>query len=182
MKALTAIILIAASIGLFFFQINPNYSDVKVLRAQSGQYDHALDVAEELKKIRGELATKLASFSEEELVSLEHFMPEQLDTVRIILDIDGIASMHNIQLKEIKTSEGVKPAPGAANQPQTIYSTTAVSFSFTTAYNNAQLFIRDLERSLRLVDVSSVSIKPTAGKGGGYDFSMTLNTYWVPKK
>jgi dsDNA-binding SOS-regulon protein len=181
MKALTAIILIAASIGLFFFQINPTYSEVKVLRAQSSQYDHALEVAEELKKIRGELATKLSSFSEEELTSLEHFMPQQLDTVRIILDIDGIASLHNIQLKDIKTSE-INKVVTAANQSPTSYSTTAVTFSFTTAYTNAEVFIRDLERSLRLVDTSSVSIKPSAGKSGGYDFNMTLNTYWIPKK
>lgn len=180
MKSLTALILIAISIGLFFFQINPSYSEVKVLRAQAGQYDDALQVADELKKIRGELATKLASFTPEELANLEHFMPQQLDTVRIILDVDGIASAHNIQLKDIKASDVGKPVSAGA---QSSYNTTAVTFSFTSQYNNAEVFIHDVEQSLRLLDVSSVSIKPSTGSNAGaYDFSITLNTYWIPRK
>lgn len=184
MKAFLAIILIVVSVGLFFFKINPNYSEIKVLRAQSSQYDDALKVAEELKKLRGELATKLASFSEQELRTLEHFMPSQLDTVRVILDVDGIAASRGIKLKDIKvTSDSAKTAPTGGAAGQTAYNTTSLSFVFNSSYTNAQTFIKDLEQSLRLIDVSAVTIKPpVASGGGGYDFGVTLSTYWIAKK
>lgn len=182
MKALTAVILIVISVGLFFFKINPMYTEVKILKAQSSQYDDALKVAEELKKIRGELADKLASFTEEEIMKLEHFIPAQLDTVRVILDVDGIAASKGIKLKDIKITDSGKAPQTGPNQNQTPYNTTSMSFVFNTSYANAQNFIRDLEQSLRLVDVASVTIKsPTAG-ASGYDFGVTLNTYWIGKK
>lgn len=182
MKSLLAIILIAVSVGLFFLKINPNYSEIKILKAQSAQYDEALKVAEELKKIRVELASKLSSFTPEELTKLEHFMPEQLDTVRIILDVDGIAASHGIKLKGINVNDGGKVASTGGSQAQTPYNTTALSFTFSTSYGNAQTFIKDLEQSLRLADIVSVTVKPPAEKSSGYDFGLTLNTYWIGKK
>lgn len=180
MKSFLAIILILASVGFFFLKINPNYSEIKILKAQGAQYDEALRVAEELKKIRVELASKLSSFSQEELTKLDHFMPEQLDTVRIILDVDGIAASHGIKLKDIKVNDGAKVT--TPNQTQTPYNTTALSFLFNTSYGNAQDFIEDIEKSLRLADIVNVTVKPPAEKTSGYDFGITLNTYWIGKK
>jgi len=182
MRALTPIILILASVGLFFFQINPQYTDVKILRAESVQYDEALKVALELKKIRGELANKLSSFSPEELQKLQRFMPERLDTVKIILDVNGIASNYAINLKDIKVSDLSQSTQASGDEIQTPYNTTSVSFSFLTSYSNGEKFIKNLEESLRLMDVASIAIKSSDKTPGGYDFGLTLNTYWVSKK
>lgn len=183
MKAITAIILVVISVALFFFQVNPMYADVKILRAESEQYDQALQIAQELEVIRGELATKLSSFSASELQRLEVFMPQRLDTVRVILDVNGIADNNDIEIKDIRTADSAKTGPGPASaQPQSPYNTTSVSFSFTTTYAGGERFIADLERSLRLIDIVAVNVKPSASRPGSYDFGMTLNTYWVGKR
>src|SRR3989344_8128727 len=148
MKSLTPIILIAVSVLLFFFQIKPQYADVKSLREEGKQYNEALKVADELKVLRGELAEKLASFSPEELQKLERFMPQRLDTVRMILDANGIALANGVALKDIKTTDSAKPAPAAAGSLQGPYNVTAMSFSFSTSYGTAIKFIKELEQSL----------------------------------
>ncbi len=180
MKALTPIILILFAVGLFFFQINPQYADVKILRAESAQYDEALEVAEELKKLRGDLAQKLASFSPAELQKLERFMPQGLDTVRMILDINGIATGYGITPREIKTTDTPKNlSPDATSGP---YNTASISFVFSTSYQNGVDFITDVEKSLRLVDIVQATVKPSLKDETLYDFGLTLNTYWVTKK
>lgn len=177
MKNLTPIILIVVAIGLFFWQVKPLYGVVQDLRTQSAEYDEALDVADELEEVRGALADKLASFSPEDLDKLEKFLPSYMDNIRTIIDVNGVAAKYNIALKNLKTSEASAPT-GATK----VYSAASVGFDFSTSYTNAVNFLRDLETSLRLMDVRSLSVKPAASGASGYNFSITLNTYWIPKK
>lgn len=177
MKNLTPIILIIVAIGLFFWQVKPLYGVISDLRAQSAEYDGALEVASELEKLRGDLADKLRSFSPEDLDRLEKFLPSYMDNIRTVIDVNGVAAKYNIALKNIKTAEA-SASTGAAKA----YSAASLSFDFSTSYTNAVNFLRDLETSLRLMDVRSLSVKPVAAGKTGYDFAITLNTYWIPKK
>ncbi|MEK7185648.1 MAG: hypothetical protein AAB726_03430 [Patescibacteria group bacterium] len=177
MKNLTPIILIVVAIGLFFWQVQPLYGVVQDLRAQSADYDEALDVASELEQVRGDLANKLASFSPEDLDKLEKFLPSYMDNIRTVIDVNGVAAKYNIALKNLKTSEA-----SAGSGSSKVYSAASIGFDFSTSYTNAVNFLRDLETSLRLMDVRSLSVKPSAAGKTGYDFSITLNTYWIPKK
>lgn len=179
-KTLTPILLILISLGLFFWQINPQYKKVSELRAQSAQYDDALRVADELQKLQDELAQKYDSFSRPDLARLETFLPDHLDTVRMILDINGIASRYGIVPRNMTTNE--PPATTVASQKP--YGTAGLSFEFTAPYLDVVDFMKDLERSLRLIDVKSVEITPNdkEGAGVGYDVKISVNTYWLIKK
>lgn len=180
MKGILPLVFIAIALGLFFFQVSPQYAVVKELRVESKQYDEALRIAQELKQLQSELAQKLSSFSVTDLDKLEKFLPERLDSVRIIFDIDGIASKHNIRINDPKVSES--PASrGVVNTVKQTYSTVNVSFNFNSTYPEAVIFLKDVERSLRLFDSVAVSIKPAEKKsvGGPYSFAVVLNTYWI---
>jgi Tfp pilus assembly protein PilO len=182
MKSFLPIILIVVSVGLFFFQVNPLYSDVKTLRAEATQYDEALKMAEQLKKIRIDLAHTLVSFSVSDLARLDHFLPRNLDTVRIIMDIDAIAARSGVRLTQLDVAD---PAPATASKtnPSAVagkggYNTVDILLSFTGFYDQGQLFIEDLQRSLRLLDSTGLSIKPGTTPGY-YIFTMNLQTYWI---
>ncbi len=185
MKSIFPLILIVAVIGLFFFEVKPLYSEVSVLRAESAEYDHALDMAEELGTIRGELTKKLESFSKADLDRLNHFLPQQLDTVRIILDMDGIGIRNGIKLNDIKVANAgaVKTTETAKVQGAKAggagYQTVDVSFDFSAPYPQAIDFIKDVEQSLRLFDSSSVNISPSSKGGSIYNFKMNIHTYWI---
>lgn len=181
-KTLTPIVLIVIAVALFFWQINPQYQMVTELRAQSTQYDEALRVADELKELQNELAQKYDSFSPNDLGRLETFLPDHMDTVRIILDVNGIAGRYGIVPRNMTTAE-IAPT-GAASQK--VFNTGTLSFDFTAPYLDIVDFMKDLERSLRLIDIRSIDITPAtpgANKTGiGYDVKITLNTYWLIKK
>jgi hypothetical protein len=179
MKIIFPIILIVTSIALFFMQVNPLYTDVKTLRIEAKEYDEALIIAEELETLRTELARTLDSFSEEDLAKLDNFLPGRLDTVRIILDVDGIAKNSNIRLNDLRISdEGGSTSPGTVSA-QTGLNTVGVSFGFSSTYAQALSFIQKLEKSLRLFETTSLSIAPSVDSPGTYDISMTLKTFWI---
>lgn len=186
MKNLTPIILIVLSIGLFYFQINPTYVSIKALRVEAEQYDAALETANELKSIRGELQDKLKSFSQTDLDRLDKFLPKHLDVVRLVLDVNGIATQDGLLLKDIKTGSsaftagGNAQVAGVAGAKEKLYAPSTLTFSLSTTYPNFLQFLKDVEKSLRLTDVTAISIKQSDKKVSGlFDFGVTLQTYFL---
>jgi hypothetical protein len=52
-----------------------------------------------------------------------------------------------------------------------------LTFTTVLSYKDFVSFLRDLETSLRLVDVVGLSF--TSTKGDLYDFSVSIRTYWL---
>ncbi len=187
MKSLVPIILIIAAVGLFFFEVKPFYSEVQTLRAEGVEYDHALEMAAELGTLRDKLETKLESFSQADLNRLNHFLPQQLDTVRIIFDIDGIGIQNGLKVNNVKvTTEGntspkvdVEKVQSRTAAALPTYQTVNVSFDFNAPYLQGVAFIKDLEKSLRLFDSVKVDITPPDQKSSLYTFKMDIKTYWI---
>lgn len=187
MKSLVPIILIIATVGLFFFEVKPFYSEVQMLRTEGMEYDHALEMAAELGALRSKLETKLESFSQADLNRLNHFLPQQLDTVRIIFDIDGIGVRNGLKVSNIKASaeaaspkidpEKIQGRTATAAGPT--YQTVNVSFDFKAPYSQGVSFIRDLEKSLRLIDSVKVDITPPEPQSSLYTFKMEVRTHWI---
>lgn len=75
----------------------------------------------------------------------------------------------------------------AGGAPDNKYAPTKVSFDFTATYETFQLFLNDLQSSLGLLEVSSLSFTPAAEKTDtksaaassvpNYKFTMTVETY-----
>lgn len=178
MKGLMPIILILVAVGLFFLQINPRYSEMKMLRAEAKQYDNAIKMAEELKEVRASLETTLQSFSRADLDRLDRFLPRHLDTVRVILDVDSIASRQGLRLENLDiTDDTAKPDGTTTNS--VAYNTVGLSFRFTSSYTQALQFMNDLERSLRIMDVVSTKVTPSTVSANLYEIEMKINTYWI---
>lgn len=184
MKNLLPIILIIVSIGLFFFQVKPLLSEVQTLRADSIEYDRALEIADQLQILRTELNTKRDSFTKADKERLDHFLPDRLDTVRIILDVDAIGIRNGVRLKDIKVEAketGGNKATTAGAASRSGYETVTVSFNFTGTYAEGTNVIREIERSLRLLDATHVIVRPSGEVKGQYEFVASLSTYWLRK-
>lgn len=180
MKSIFPLVLIVAAIGLLYFEVRPMYNEVQVLRAESADFTHALELAQELGTLRNQLEDKLESFSQNDLKRLDHFLPQQLDTVRIILDIDGIGVRNGIELNQIQVAAATAPTKSDPKAPKvTAHQAVDVSFDFKATYPQAIALIKDLEQSLRLLDSMSVDVKPEKEGSPLYIFNVKLKTYWI---
>lgn len=194
MKNSFPILLIIVSIGLFYLYINPQYKIVKDLRAEKAGYDEVLDKSKELRQLRSELAEKYGRISADDLDTLQKMIPEKTDLVRLVLEIDNIALKSGISIKGIKASEygGTQSSRrGNVEADQSTgkkYKTLAVTFSWISKYDNVTDFLRELETSLKIIDIVSVKVGGTGAKSPSsketsspneQDYDMTIHTYWL---
>ncbi len=181
MKTTTAFIFILISIGLFYTVINPHYEKVKVLQTQANQYSEVLDNVEELSQKRDELLLKYNALPKAEVERVNKALPNNIDTVKLALDFDSIASKYGISIKNIKTSER---RDDAANNlgiiqvtPTNTYQTVVVNFTFVSNYENFRKFIKDIESSLRIIDIRSISF--ATSDSGLTEYTLSIDTYWL---
>ncbi len=178
MKKLIPIILIIVSVGLFVFFTNKEYQTIKVLQGEIESYDKALGKSNEVLKKRAELQAKYAQFARSDLDSLKKLLPDNVDNVQLILDINGITRKHNTTISKIKVNDEGAADKNAPIGPDTKpYSSMLVSFKTKATHEDFMAFIKDLEQGLRLVDITSLSFK--ADPKGQNEYSVTIRTYWL---
>lgn len=183
MKNLTPIIFIVLAIGIFFVVVDPQYQEIQKLLEVKEDNDKLLSKATELREKREVLTSKYKNISEEERDQLNKVLPETVDNVRLILDIDNIARKYGIILKGITISGGLEEAGSESNQiidkTDKQYGVISLGFSFSSSYADFKSFMIDLENSLRIVDITAFEINSDNPQNGLYNYSIDLNTYWL---
>jgi len=90
-----------------------------------------------------------------------------------------VASRYGISIKSIKTTTGSSRDTSRIVLPEneSKYDSATISFSFISSYDNFKRLMADVEKSLRIMDVKSVSFQ--VGESGFYDYQVSVETYWL---
>lgn len=189
------IILIVISVLTFVLFTNPIYGEVTEMRATSASYEEALANAKNLQSVRESLLTKYNGFSSEDVNRLKKLLPDNVDNIRLILEIQGIASKYSMQIKNVKY-DAKKAAGVEADTPQNAaqareqvrdYGIFDMEFSTEGSYDNFVKFVRDMEKSLRVVDITAVTFSSVEGASAQsiannvYKYDFKIKTYWLKK-
>jgi Tfp pilus assembly protein PilO len=176
MSTIVSIVLILASIGLFFGYIDPTYSDVKELRAEKADYDRALNNSKELQAERDKLLEKFNKMPKSDLDKLEKLIPDHIDNVRLVIDIDEMAKKYGMRIRNFRADAAEKK--DTIGKDSGAYGTLTLSFSTTATYNTFLAFMKDIEQSLRIIDVTTISFIANDASPL-YDYNVTVKTYWL---
>ncbi len=204
MRNLFPVILILASIGLFFTLVNPTYLEVRQLRNDVAVYDKALTNARDLENVRDELKKNYDLITKEEKDRLDHFLPNTVDNIQLILQIQKIATAHNMNLKNIKfdapslikqdSNSGSKASSASSSKNNALpYGIFNLEFSTDARYEDFKAFLKDLEYNIRLVNVKEISFTVPSGDKktvfdpnsdisndpNVYTYSLKVETYWL---
>ena len=187
MSNLISIVLLIASVGIFFGYINPTYGavtnkediknrSIQELTAEKGRYTDALNKTREIETAQTGLLEKYSHIPLEDKERLEKLLPDNIDSVRLIIDINNVASQYGMTLKNINlTGAGEEIAAfGAIGPKEARFKPVGLKFSVTGTYDEFRSFLKDMERSLRLMDATNVTF---LARETEYDFSVTLSTY-----
>jgi len=178
MKSILPILLIGASIGIFMLFTDSEYQKVKAIQLEIADYEKAISKSREVLAKRQSLADKYKLFSNKDLESVKKLLPEHVDNIQLVLDVNGIARKKGMSLKSIKIDEEKVAASSAVlGTDKKPYSTILVSFKVSSPYENFSEFLLELEQSLRIVDVTALSFR--ANDKGVYDYNVTIRTYWL---
>ncbi len=204
-KFLLPTILIGTAIAGFFTFTSPYYNTLTANRAQIASYNEALDNSKALEAERDKLTQKYNSFDPDNLAKLQKLLPDNVDNIRLILEIEKIASPYGMVLKDVKydtTSQDTASTTQTTQTPKTTtttntqngkvvtskdYGTWNLEFSTQGTYNNFVNFVKDLENNLRIVDIASVDFSSNASSNTGanptlndsYKYSFKIKTYWL---
>ncbi len=193
-------ILIGISVVVFFAFTNPIYNDIGQLRATVASYNEALGNSKELENERDKLTTKYNSIDPSNLIKIQKLLPDNIDNIRLILEIEQIALPYGMALKDVKynatTDTGSATTPvatmavvqggGAVQSAPKDYGVWDLEFSTTGTYDNFLNFLRDLESNLRIVDISSIQFASDTTSGTvaspsvqSYQYDFKIKTYWL---
>ncbi len=183
MNALVPIILLILAGGTFFGYVDNTYTKVKELQKEKATYDEALENAKKAVSKFESLQQQYNSIPLESVEQIKRFLPDNIDNIRLIIDLNGIALRHGMTLKTIAIDGGgdtsKKPMSGDTSVLESGIGTVGVSFSVNGSYDNFLAFIKDIEKSMRLVDVSSISVStPVPGKTTS-QYNVSVKTYWL---
>lgn len=179
MKGIFPIISIIVAGALFFWYVDPTYKEVQSLRAEEATLSATLSRALELQQTRDQLLSRYNTFTPTDLARIEKMLPDHVDNVRLVLDMDGIASVYGMRVRNVAIDNPQKnqKALTAMGPDESSYESVVLSFTVTGQYDTFRTFMADLERSLRLVDIEGISFSAT--DAGLYDYTVALRTYWL---
>jgi Tfp pilus assembly protein PilO len=191
-KNIFPIILIGIVIAGFFTFINPTYKDILNTKTQIASYNEALNNSKSLENERDKLTKKYNSIDPINLEKLNKLLPDSVDNIRLILEIEKLALPYGMVLKDVRydTASGNKANDVTTGSDftatkQTSYGTWDLEFSVQGTYFNFLSFLKDLENNLRIVDVVSVDFSSGSTSvtnpnlSESYKYSIKIKTYWL---
>ncbi len=180
--------MIAASVGLYFGFIDPTYKDIQSLQGKRNELNSAINNANQLTERRNNLVNTINSFSTEDVFRLNKLVPDHIDNVRLIMEIDRIALKYGMVLRDVRVSGlnldggGLSSLPsGNIGDTLVNYDKVALSFSVSSTYETFKQFLKELEDNLRITDIGKIffNAPPDPKNSDTYQFNLSVTTYWL---
>lgn len=177
MKNILALFFVAASIAIFFGYVDPTYQSIAALQSERGAYDQALSKSKELQALRDSLLSRYNTFSANDISRLGKLLPDGVDNVKLVLDVDNIASQYGLHIRSVSIDTEVQKDKQVISGSEGSVGSVVVSFTIPATYPVFVQFLKNLEQSLRLVDITSISF--AVGSGDLIEYKVGLKTYWL---
>jgi Tfp pilus assembly protein PilO len=177
LPSLSLIIAVAA----FFMYVSPTWSgSIAATKAAIANDDQALSAASQYVAEQNQLATERDAIDPTDLARVTAFLPDSVDNVGLILDLNALAahsglSLANIDVVANSSDSSRSPATGSAGASP--LGSVDLSLSAIGTYAALQNFLRGVERSRRLVDIRDLIVR--GSDTGVYNYQMVLRLYWL---
>lgn len=178
-KILISIIFTAAAVMIFFTKTKADFAEVKILREKLASYDGAMEQAKKIKDTVNQLLQQYNAMPADDAERVRKAVPSTAESMAFVVMMDNIASrnslaMKNIEIKEPTSDVGFGDTTGGGGSR--VAETMPFSVRLSGSYESFYRFLKDLEKSLRIVDVSSVKL--SSASSGSFDFSVEGSAYW----
>jgi Tfp pilus assembly protein PilO len=170
------------AIGVFFAYVRPVWiGPIAATKAAITADEEALSAAKQYTQQQNELASARAAIHTEDLSRLTTFLPDSVDNVGLILDLNALAARSGLSLSNVDVTTDsnttIQESSDPLGTPVSPISSVDLSLSAVGTYTALQNFLQDIERSQRLLDVRDLVVK---GSGTGvYVYQMTVRLYWL---
>ncbi|MDP3988746.1 MAG: type 4a pilus biogenesis protein PilO [bacterium] len=181
-RFITPFIFVIVAVLLYVLQTSSHVDAIRQLGVIKAEREELRDNADQIRAQRDKIwEEQLSLISNSDRTRLDRLLPDAIDNVRLILDVEDIARAYGMvpQARSF-TQEGEKA--GAVSNNTKPYNTVLFAFSVRGNYDTLKRFSRDLERSLRLVDIEKITFKVDNPEDDFYTYEIVVKTYWLKEK
>jgi Tfp pilus assembly protein PilO len=180
---------------------DPLFNDIGTLNTSMATYNEAMNNSKALENARDTLTAKENAINPDNLIKIKKLLPDNVDNIRLILEIEQIALPYGMVLKDVKynatsttnnttgtPAAGAPVAGGASSVKQASkdYGIFDLEFSTSGTYDNFINFTKDLESNLRIVDISSIAFSSDTNTNANtkiisevYQYDFKIKTYYL---
>lgn len=185
-RSILSVLLVAAAIGIFYGFTNPLFEAVQQTRTQSARLDEVLEDSRRVQILRDSLLEEFNTISDTELRKLRNLLPDNINNISLVLEVDRIASQAGLVLESIRVADeeddeeeedgaGGGGELGPSDEP---FGSIRIGFTFSGTYTALRDFISEFERNLRLVDIIGLSFLANE-EGSANTYTLQVRTYWL---
>lgn len=180
---LLSIVALMISAGIFFGYVNPTWNgSIAATKAAIARDNSVLTAAKQYAKQQNQLASERNAIPAADLTALENLLPDSVDNVQTILDLNAIAARTGLSLTSANVAQsgsgsGSQSGPAASSASGTVGSVD-LTLDATGTFSALQGFLQEVESSQRLLDVENLSV--SGSDTGVYTYVMLVRLYWLP--
>lgn len=165
------------AIGYAF--IYPSVGDLSALMEEKQKHEDALEKVSNIETKKNELLAEFNNITSADRKDIDTLLPDSLGFVRLISQIDAVAAKYGISIDKVSSRETTTSTGGSIGEAtsQKPYKAAIISFSFDASYEKFNIFLNDLERSLRILDIRSIKLETQ--ENGIYTYNVEFETYWL---
>jgi len=194
-KVLAPILFFMIAIGIFFSYLKPAYSELQVSKARVESLEQVNQQIEELLSDYTTLREKKSAISAKETENLLKILPDSIDAVHLILDLDSLATKHNLIIRSFKVPEieseitSLTKKTNSRDQKTTteeddLLKSAVLTIECTGTYESFKLFLNDIEKSLSLMDIVKLNISvpellESSKPEKEITYTLDLQIYWL---
>jgi Tfp pilus assembly protein PilO len=188
-KVLAPILFLIAAIGLFFTYLQPGWDVLLAFQAQADRLDASIEKTKGLLETHNKLLTQYNEISPENIARLNKILPDRIDVVRMIMDIDTLTTKHKLTIKsfdipdmngEVSKTSKSKNATVAEEGP---VGSAVLTVECVGEYQDFKAFVSEIESSLSLMDVVILDITVAdltqPGAVREITYKVGLQAYWL---
>lgn len=180
MSSISIITYVVLTLTVGYAFIYSPMGEFSALMDKKEKYENSLEMVKNIESKKNELLAKFEAIPEADRKSIETALPSSVDFVKLVSQIDAIASKYGISIDNVDSKEIVSSSGNSMEtaEPAKPYNSATVSFAFTASYEKFKLFLNDLEKSLRILDIKSLSLESQEKGSGLYSYKVEFEIYW----
>ena len=151
MQALIGLFLIGIAAAGWLFLVQPEWVLMRSLRQDVAGVRALRDEIEGLIAKRDELYQEYQAIPPKDVARLMAVAPEDPKTLGMIVTLESLANQSGVTLKQVEFSS---PGGGGMGADAGAFRTIPVSLSIDGTYDGFLLFLKNIERNARLIDVT----------------------------
>lgn len=177
------IILIFAAVVIGVFYLRPQWQQFQILQKESENLRNIATELDDLIQNRDALIKIINTVDKQDLQKIDHALPKGQRSAEFLVLLETLANRNNVVLRQVDFIDAGEPQSGQPRPGGAIIAPGIgaikefpISMNVSGSYEASKSFLRDLERSLRIIDISSVSF--SASSKDQFEFILKGKTYY----